>query len=746
MFLLPLLLSGLLRVMFSDLAQAQLSSKDSQQIFLSTTTPIKISPSSGILEPKYVSYIITIEEKSYTLLLHQKIFLPHDFRIYIYNEEGILTSLDPFFKNVCFYQGHVADFPKSLLTLSTCSGIRGWLQFENFTYGIEPLESSLSFEHVIYRVKNNNPNVIFLYAEKDTSAISRRSVYELPEFDYQLDFFSSFSGYLEMHVVVEKNLYEFLGSDANIVTQKIVMVVGLISTMFSSLNLTIVLSSLEFWVDYNKIDTVGEPDEILKRFLNWKESYLVLRRHDVAYLLVYRDTFKYVGATFQGKMCEKKSAAGIAMYPRIFTLEALSVVIAQLLAHSMGITYDDERCQCPSAICIMTPQAVKSTGVKAFSTCSIKAFKDFVLKKNPECLQNRPQLDPSYRSAVCGNAVHEEGEECDCGYAKECTACCRAWLCKLVTGKACAQGECCENCQFRAKGTKCRNPIDSECDLPEYCNGSSAYCQADLHVLNGHQCRSKTSYCIRGKCLDPDDQCKDVFGPDSTFAPYECFEELNSKADRTGHCGYGKEEFQVCPWKDLSCGKLLCEYKSTVPFFNTDAVVIYVNVRDHTCITLDYEVRDNNVDPMWVTDGVICGYKEICYKRQCVPVAALGYNCPGSKCSFHGVCNNRGNCHCDDGWLPPDCSTPISGIGASIDSGIHSKSDIFAIPSANTNPKRWNVISGFFLVLTFAAGGILTIKFLCYGQKWKCRLRETSTDESFSEDSHIEEVNDYSQT
>ncbi|XP_044516785.1 disintegrin and metalloproteinase domain-containing protein 2-like [Gracilinanus agilis] len=746
MFLLPLLLSGLLKVMFSDLAQAQLSSKDSQQIFLSMTTPIKISPSTGILEPTYVSYSITIEEKPHILLLHQKIFLPHDFRIYIYNEEGILTSLDPFFKNVCFYQGHVADFPNSLVTLSTCSGIRGWLQFENFTYGIEPLASSLSFEHVIYRVKNNNPNVVFLYTEKDTNVISRRSAYELPQFEYQLDFFSSFSGYLEMHVVVEKNLYEFLGSDANIVTQKIVMVVGLISTMFSSLNLTVVLSSLEFWVDDNKIDTVGEPDEILKRFLIWKESYLVLRRHDVAYLLVYRDVFKYVGATFQGKMCERNSAAGIAMYPRIFTLEALSVVIAQLLAHSMGITYDDERCQCPSAVCIMTPQAVKSTGVKAFSSCSVAAFKDFVLRKNPECLQNRPQLDPSYRSAVCGNGVLEADEECDCGFLKACTVCCRAWNCKLIAGKACAHGECCENCQFRAKGTKCRNPIDLECDLPEYCNGSSGFCQTDLYVQNGRECRSQTSYCIKGKCLNPDEQCKDVFGPGSTFAPYECFEELNSKADRTGNCGYDDRGYHMCPWKDLRCGKLLCEYRNSTPFFNTTAVVIYVNVRNHTCITLDHQVRDVKKDPMWVTDGVICGYKAICYNHKCVPVSTLGYDCTGRKCNFHGICNNRRNCHCDDGWRPPDCSTPIAGIGASIDSGIHSKSDIFVIPSGSTSSKKWNVIACFFIVLILAAGGIVTAKFLWHGQKWKCRVQEASSDESFSEDSHIEETNDYSQT
>lgn len=54
--------------------------------------------------------------------------------------------------------------------------------------------------------------------------------------------------------------------------------------IFTELNVTIVLSSLEFWSDYNKIPTSGQVDILLERFLKWKESYLALRPHDTAYL------------------------------------------------------------------------------------------------------------------------------------------------------------------------------------------------------------------------------------------------------------------------------------------------------------------------------------------------------------------------------------------------------------------------------------------------------------------------------
>lgn len=43
---------------------------------------------------------------------------------------------------------------------------RGLLQFENVSYGIEPLESSVGFEHVIYQVKHKKADVS-LYNEKD---------------------------------------------------------------------------------------------------------------------------------------------------------------------------------------------------------------------------------------------------------------------------------------------------------------------------------------------------------------------------------------------------------------------------------------------------------------------------------------------------------------------------------------------------------------------------------------------------
>ena len=94
--------------------------------------------------------------------------------------------------------------------------------------------------------------------------------------------------------------------------------------------------------------------------------------------------------------------------------------------------------------------------------------------------------------------------------------CCEYQTCKLKSGAHCAYGECCYNCQvnkasfhntllannsphrdtnhclllddmicvcvqYLPGGTVCRSSTD-ECDLPEYCNGSSSLCQSDVFV------------------------------------------------------------------------------------------------------------------------------------------------------------------------------------------------------------------------------------------------------------------------
>ncbi|EHB05207.1 Disintegrin and metalloproteinase domain-containing protein 18 [Heterocephalus glaber] len=129
--------------------------------------------------------------------------------------------------------------------------------------------------------------------------------------------------------------------------------------MFSQLKVNVMLSSMEAWSDQNKIPTNGDADDVLKRFLSWKENVLFQRSHDMAYLLIYRDHPDYVGAAYHGMACNPKFAVGIALYPKTITIEAFSVILVQLLGINLGLTYDNiYNCHCPGTTCIMNPEAM----------------------------------------------------------------------------------------------------------------------------------------------------------------------------------------------------------------------------------------------------------------------------------------------------------------------------------------------------------------------------------------------------
>ncbi|XP_065440786.1 disintegrin and metalloproteinase domain-containing protein 18 isoform X2 [Chrysemys picta bellii] len=652
-----------------------------------------------------------------------------------YNRRDTVYS-SPEATDDCYYQGYIAGFPNSLVTLSTCSGLRGLLQFENASYGIEPLDSSPGFEHIIYQIKNENtqsPLFANNYTDIGREKVTGKVSYKLHTDIESMSDVTKSPRYLEIDVILDKGLYNYLGSDKDLITEKIVQLLGFVNSMFTPLNMTIVLSSLEFWTDNNKIRTTGEADEILQRFLQWKESYLVLRPHDMAYLFVYRDHPSYVGATFAGRICLRNYAGGVALYQRAVTLETFSVIVAQLLGLSLGITYDDSRdCQCPGYTCIMHTKAVLSNGVKAFSSCSIRDFKSFIKHRGGDCLSNRPYLNTSYkRASVCGNRIVERGEQCDCGSAQECAKdkCCTN-KCRLKPRAKCGTGLCCQNCKFKAKNKKCRPTADSQCDLNEYCNGSSAFCPTDLYVQNGHRCEHNTAYCYKGRCQSPDIECQRIYGKGSKNAPLACYEEINSQTDRFGHCGNDpKKGFRTCSWMDVTCGKLVCTYPSRIPFTKEKAAIIYAQVREHVCISLDYMKPPTENDPLLVKEGTKCGPGKVCINRTCQFYAVLGYDCnPQVKCNGHGVCNNKKHCHCNPGWNPPDCTTKGSPVGGSIDSGLRFLDSDMILERASQNTlKNWLLLS-FCLFLPVLVGFIIMIV------KWNDLSRFCSKEEDSQAD------------
>ncbi|XP_063565392.1 disintegrin and metalloproteinase domain-containing protein 2 [Gorilla gorilla gorilla] len=527
------------------------------------------------------SYKIVIEGKPYTVNLMQKNFLPHNFRVYIYSGTGIMKPLDQDFQNFCHYQGYIEGYPKSVVMVSTCTGLRlGVLQFENVSYGIEPLESSVGFEHVIYQVKHKKADVS-LYNEKD----------------------------------------------------------------IESRDLSFKLQSVE----------------------------------------LYRSILSNLGS--------------------------LAALLHCVLSLSLSVkTGKNCRCECEGAVCYMNPHVVHFSGVKIFRNCSIEDFAHFISKQKSQCLHNQPRLDPFFKQqAVCGNAKLEAGEECDCGTEQDCVligeTCCDIATCRFKAGSNCAEGPCCENCLFMSKERMCR-PSFEECDLPEYCNGSSASCPENHYVQTGHPCGLNQWICIDGVCMSGDKQCTDTFGKEVEFGPSECYSHLNSKTDVSGNCGISDSGYTQC------------------------------EADGHLCVAVEFASDHSDSQKMWIKDGTSCGSNKVCRNQRCVSSSYLGYDCTTDKCSNRGVCNNKKHCHCSASYLPPDCSVQSDlWPGGSIDSGNFPP---VAIPARlperryieniyHSKPMRWPffLFIPFFIIFCVLIAIMVKVHF----QRKKWRTEDYSSDE-----------------
>ncbi|XP_064128011.1 disintegrin and metalloproteinase domain-containing protein 32 [Loxodonta africana] len=552
----------------------------SQNSFLQIIFPEKIQANTSDdseLENEQISFVIPIDEKLYTVHLKQRLFLADNFMVYLYNQ-GSMNSHSSNIPTHCYYQGYIEGYPNSLVTLSTCSGLRGILQFENVSYGIEPLELSVEFQHLLYELKSEN-NEFAIFSENSRSIETKpvdSNIFTGEKAEAAVP--NLYPLYLEIYIVVDKTLYDYLGSDNTIVTSKIVELTGLVNS-----------------------------------------------------------------------------------YPKEITSEAFSVTVAQLLGLSLGLSYDEpEECHCSGAICIMTPEAMQSSGVKTFSNCSLSDFENFISNVGARCLQNKPQMQ--VRASVCGNHKVEANEICDCGSEEECgpDSCCDPRTCTLKPGAHCDTGLCCKNCQIAESGFECRPRVHPECDIPEFCNGSSASCDPDVTIHNGHLCKNNQFLCYDGDCHDLDARCEKLFGKGSRNAPFACYEEIQPQSDRFGNCGLtNKVRYKYCSWRNLICGRLICTYPTRIPFRKENVAVIYAFVRNALCVTIDFRLHLSVPDPMVVRSGSQCDTGRICVDGECVESRILmneSKTC-SEKCNGNGVCNSKQMCHCFEGFNPPDCQT-----------------------------------------------------------------------------------------
>ncbi|POI21371.1 hypothetical protein CIB84_014883, partial [Bambusicola thoracicus] len=127
----------------------------------------------------------------------------------------------------------------------------GVLQLANASYGIRPLEAAAGYQHLIYQMEEENVGTQLLGG---SSSFAWAAEVSPQSWDGAVkEAVPRSPRYLEVHVILDKALYDYMGADKYVVTTKIVRLFSYVNSMFTRLNLTIVLTSLELWTEKNKI-------------------------------------------------------------------------------------------------------------------------------------------------------------------------------------------------------------------------------------------------------------------------------------------------------------------------------------------------------------------------------------------------------------------------------------------------------------------------------------------------------------
>ncbi|NXD12624.1 ADAM9 protein, partial [Nothocercus nigrocapillus] len=667
--------------------------------------PREISARAGKAGRDRVSYALNIQGTDYTLHLRQKKgFMVKNFPVFTRDSQGAVVAQQPRVAADCYYQGYVDGSPGSAVTLSTCNGLRGLLHLGNLSYSIEPLAGSSTFEHLLLQTEAAAPGAIMC---REPPAGWRPAGAGAASGRFQP---WGHTRYLELLVAVDKEGFDAFGRDITNVTLEVIEIINLVDGLFYPFRLRVLITALEVWTEKNPITISKNVTEVLHNFNYWrKQKSLMHAAYDVGCLFAALDfgqgpkTLHLGGKSNFASVCDRHRASAVVSFAKLPYMHTAAHV-AHELGHVFGMEHDGKYCRCGNTTkCIMNAHSIVNY---QFSNCSTQYYFDFIAAGKGLCLNNAPESIMPFLPQRCGNGIVEAGEQCDCGSAARCKLdpCCDS-TCRKKGGAVCTSGGCCKNCKPLPEGEVCREST-GPCDLPEYCSGKSEQCPADVTMQDGTVC-AEDGYCYLGKCQSHTLLCVSIFGKETRPAPFKCFKEVNMKGDRFGNCwGSGSDgKFEKCELENVLCGRMQCTNIRRVPWLQDHTTIIQTPVGDTWCWGTDYHLGLDILDAGVVADGMPCGERKICINRTCVPEAEhLTSPCSAEKtCRGKGVCNTKGNCHCDDGWAPPYCK--FAGFGGSIDSGPApvTKKGLFRLLMAT-------IVVTVVVLLALAALGVLLMK------------------------------------
>ncbi|XP_023977258.1 disintegrin and metalloproteinase domain-containing protein 8 isoform X1 [Physeter macrocephalus] len=607
-------------------------------------------PSHLGLYPESVSYILGAQGHTFTLHLRKNRDLVGSGYVETYTAaDGSQVTEQLPRQDHCFYQGDVEGHQGSAASLSTCAGLRGFFRAGSTVHLIEPLDGGgEEGQHALYQAQHlqqktgtcgvNDSSLETILGPRVSAALRPRNR-PVPRD----------TRYVELFVVTDSTEFQWLGS-REAVRQRVLEVVNHVDKLYQELNFRVVLVGLEMWNSGDKIHVSTQADTTLNNFLSWRVRDLAGRHlHDNAQFITGVDfAGTTVGLARVSTMCSQDS--GAVNQDHSPNPIGVASTMAHEMGHNLGMDHDEniQDCYCPvprdGGGCVMAA-SIGSNFPRKFSHCSRADLETFVEKPRTACLVVAPDPDRLVGGPVCGNRFVERGEQCDCGAPQDCqNRCCNASTCLLAKGAECAHGTCCHECRVKPAGEPCR-PAKDQCDLGEYCDGRQPVCPEDAFWENGTPCPG--GYCYNGACPTVAQRCRDLWGPGARVAVETCYSYSISAGCR------GRIPLDL--GRVNRCGPLFCEGGLKPPERGSCTLAS----SSGECQAL---VQDSSSAYEPVPEGTKCGKEQICWKGFCQDLHVYRSRNCSARCSNHGVCNHKDQCHCHPGWAPPYCAELLSNV------------------------------------------------------------------------------------
>ncbi|KAK7933103.1 hypothetical protein WMY93_003999 [Mugilogobius chulae] len=592
--------------------------------------------------PQTVKYALTVRGRPLEMHLERNDeFLTKNYSETHYLENGTAVTTTPEDIDHCYYQGKIVGVNDSEASISICDGLRGYFRTSEQRFVIQPLlTSDPEGDHAVAGVSEAPATC---GVTNDTWAADEEPPSRTRSFG---QFIVSDQKFVELYLVADNREYLRMGKDVSKLRKRVFEVVNFVNMVYKPLLTFVALVGLEIWTDSDKIVITSNTGQNLNNFMNWRNQNLLNKKHDCAHLISGIDfDGGTVGLAYVGALCTGYSVGVVQDYTD--PSAAIGATLAHELGHNLGMSHDTSTCVCSGDSCIMEPSVKGWSLPQTFSSCSRSKYDEFLLGRSVNCLLDKPDYQSLLSPSVCGNGFLEEGEQCDCGSVTECTnRCCNPSTCMFSEGSQCADGACCDNCKILGRSHECRRRQD-ECDLAEYCDGVRAICPEDVFTVNGAPCDNGQGFCYNGQCPQRASQCIKMFGPGAIEGRSRCF-EYNTLGRYYGFCKRPAQDvYLACPKQDIYCGKLFCHNGNDFSSYGGR-----LNVGD--CKAGYFQ--DFTKDYGQVETGTKCGEGKVCSQNQCVDLetAYRTADC-SAKCPGRSVCNHRGQCQCEPGWMPPYC-------------------------------------------------------------------------------------------